>query len=77
MFGGGAAHDDQADAASGAHEVLAGGEYHEIRRDDYRPVEGGRRVFSAERDRGRPGDPTGRQLDVPQSKRRRSARERF
>ena len=77
VFGGGAAHDDQADAASGAHEVLAGGEYHVISAQDYRTVEGGRRTFSAERDRGRPGDPTGRQLDVPPSRRRRTGRERF
>ena len=27
VFGGAAAHDDQADAASGAHEILAAGEY--------------------------------------------------
>ena len=77
VFGGGAAHDDQADAASGAHEVLAGGEYHVISATDYRPVEGGRRTFSSERDRGRSGDPIGRQLDVPPSRRRRTGRERF
>ena len=36
-----AAHDDQADTASGAHDVLAGGEYGRISRDDYRPIKGG------------------------------------
>ena len=71
VFGGGAAHDDQADAASGAHEVLAGGEYGRNIRDDYKPIEGARRPFGDRETRGRAGDPTGRQLDVPPSKRRR------
>ena len=76
VFGGGAAHDDQADAASGAHEVLAGGQYHRISRDDYRPVPGTQRRFDT-RNYATAGDPTGRQLDRPPSKRRRAREGRW
>ena len=72
VFGGGAAHDDQADAASGAHEVLAGSQYRTASRDDYRPAPGAERRFDT-RGFHTAGDPTGRQLDVPPSKRRRGA----
>ena len=68
VFGGGADHDDQADAASGAHTVLAGGEYGEIDPDSIERIPGAERAFA----RGgfsRPGGTAGRQPDVPPSKR--------
>ena len=60
VFGGGAAHNDQADAASGAHEVLAAGEYGRIGRGDYPPIEWARRPFGEHEGRGPPGDVLGR-----------------
>ena len=72
VFGGGAAHDDQADAASGARKFLAPSEYGCSGRDDYRPIEGARRPFSHREGRARSGDPTSRQPDVPPSKGRRA-----
>ena len=54
------AHGEQTDAASGAHEVLATGEYGRIGKDNYRPIEGARRPFSHRESYVRSGDPTGR-----------------
>lgn len=76
VFGTDAVH-DQAGTARGAHETLSGSEYNPISRTNYRPVEGGRHIFSDERHRGIPSNPTGRQLGVPPSKRWRTGRERL
>ena len=69
VFGGGARHDDQADAASGAHSILAPGVY----TPDYdrvRRIEGAQRMFQRPGfSRARGGNP-GSQRDVPPSKRR-------
>ena len=70
---GGATHDDQHDAASGAHDVLAGGRYQRIRARDYRSAPEAQRRFNTRHYRTA-GDPTGLQLDVPPS-RRRAARQ--
>ena len=54
------APDGQAEAASGAREVPATGEYGRIGKDNCRPIEGARRPFSHRESCVRSGDPTGR-----------------
>lgn len=76
VFGGGASHDDQADAASGAHSVLVGGQYGEIDPENLERIPGAQRAF----ERGgfsRPDGSTGRQPDVPPSKRVRNTGRRW
>ena len=70
VFGGGAGHDDQVDAASGAHIVLAPGNRPSGHGQQVVHYEGQRRRFTRGGFNG-PGWHESRQLNVPPSKRRR------